>query len=268
MPTRVRLPRGTAFETEWGAMTKSKRTPVSKRRKEEPRQKSSAGRCYIPSDGPDAWQTFLADPSKQWKTGYSAKTLAHSWEADDRLPDEIVSLIRTIPRYKREEPELLMAMPEWKVPLPGGRRPSQNDVLALIGVGDDLMVAAVEGKVSESFGDTIESWFAEPSEGRRVRLQYLCGLLGMVFPPDGNLRYQLFHRAASAVIESRRFRARTPAMIVHSFSPNVAGLEDYKAFVETLGGSPDSDEMSEVNVSDGGTLLLGWASGDESYLNA
>ena len=33
------------------------------------------GRCYVPSDGPVAWQTFLADPAEQWKTGYSAKTL-------------------------------------------------------------------------------------------------------------------------------------------------------------------------------------------------
>ena len=249
-------------------MTKPQRTPVTENRKQEPRQRASAGRCYVPSDGPDAWQAFLADPSKQWKTGYSAKTLAHSWEADDRLPDEIASLIRTVPRYKSEEPELLTAMPEWKVPLPGGRRSSQNDVLALIGVGGDLMVAAVEGKVSESFGKTIGSWYADPSEGKRVRLQYLCGLLGMAFPPDGNLRYQLFHRAASAVIECRRFRARIPAMIVHSFSPEKAGFDDYKAFVDTLGGSPESDEMSEVMVSEGGTLLLGWASGDESYLRA
>ena len=136
------------------------------------------GRCYVPSDGPDAWQGFLADPAEQWKTDYSAKTLAHSWEADDRLPDEVTSLIKTIPRYENEEPELLVAMPEWKVLLPGGSGDSQNDVLALIGVGSDLMVAAVEGKISEPFGDTIENWFANPSEGKRERLQYLCNLLG------------------------------------------------------------------------------------------
>ena len=50
------------------------------------------GRCYLPSDGPDAWQVFLAEPDKQWRTGYSAKTLAHSWEAKDRLPNEVASL--------------------------------------------------------------------------------------------------------------------------------------------------------------------------------
>ena len=51
---------------------------------------------------------FLADPAEHWKTGYSAKTLAHSWEAGDRLPDEITSLIKTIPRYESEELEKLV----------------------------------------------------------------------------------------------------------------------------------------------------------------
>ena len=226
------------------------------------------GRCYLPSDGPDAWQVFLAEPDKQWRTGYSAKTLAHSWEAKDRLPNEVASLIKTVPRYKNEKPELLLAMPEWKVPLPGGSSESQNDVLALVGVGRDLMVAVVEGKVSEPFGDTIEKWYANPSEGKTERLQYLCDLLGTAFPPQGHLRYQLFHRAASAVIESKRFRAQTSAMIVHSFSPEKAWFEDYTAFVAALGGSSEPDRMTEVQVSDGFTLLLGWACGDKTYLKA
>ena len=224
------------------------------------------GRCYIPSGGPDAWQTFLAKPHKHWKTGYSAKTLAHSWEAGDRLPPEVASLIRSVPQYHNEEPELLMAVPEWKVPLPGGRSDSQNDVMALIGVGRDLMVATVEGKVSESFDETIEKWFANPSEGKKERLQYLCKSLGTAFPPQGHLRYQLFHRAASAVIECKRFRAQTAAMIVHSFSPEKEWFEDYTAFVTALGGSPKPERMSEVQVSDGLTLLLGWACGDATYL--
>ena len=136
------------------------------------------GRCYIVSDGPGAWQQFLTEPDKHWKTGNSAKALAHAWEADDQLPGEVASLIRTVARYEDEALELLLALPEWKVPLPGGRSDSQSDVLALIGVGDDLMVAAVEGKVSETFDDTIESWYVDPSEGKTERLRYLCGLLG------------------------------------------------------------------------------------------
>ena len=139
--------------------------------------------AMVPSHGVPFW----AEPDKHWKTGYSARALAHSWEADDRLPREVASLIKTVPRYEDEEPELLLAVPEWKVPLPGGRRDSQNDVIALIGVGRDLMVAAVEGKVSEPFGDTIGKWYADPGEGKTERLRYLCGLMGTPFPPERHL---------------------------------------------------------------------------------
>ena len=57
-------------------------------------------------------------------------------------------------------------------------------------------------------------------------------------------------------------------MIVHSFSPERAWFEDYAAFVEALGGSPELDRMSEVRVAGGVTLLLGWACGDETFLEA
>ena len=135
-------------------------------------------------------------------------------------------------------------------------------MLALIGVGDDLMVAAVEGKVSESFDKTIDKWFSKPSDNKRTRLQYLCGVLGMAFPPAGHLRYQLFHRAVSAVIERGRFRAQAAAMVVHSFSAEKAGFDDYKAFVAELGGLAEPDRMTEVGLPDGSTLHLGWASGE------
>ena len=54
----------------------------------------------------------------------------------------------------------------------------------------------------------------------------------MDFPPAGHLRYQLFHRAASAVVECRGLRGQLRAMIVHSFSPEKAWFEDYGAFVD------------------------------------
>jgi hypothetical protein len=37
-------------------------------------------KVYIPTTGPDDWQRFVADPAKQWRTGFSAKTLAYCWE--------------------------------------------------------------------------------------------------------------------------------------------------------------------------------------------
>jgi len=37
----------------------------------------------------NVWRSFLADPEKQWKKGYSAYELAHSWAACEGLPSSI-----------------------------------------------------------------------------------------------------------------------------------------------------------------------------------
>jgi hypothetical protein len=82
-------------------------------------------RIHIPSTGPEDWRSLLADPEKHWARGYSARTLAHSWEAQDGFPPEIERLLDQDSALKAAEP--LFIFPEWKVPLPGGSRPSQND---------------------------------------------------------------------------------------------------------------------------------------------
>ena len=50
-------------------------------------------KIYIPSSGASSWQQFLADSEKQWKTGYSAKSLAYSWEEADGFPEEIATAL-------------------------------------------------------------------------------------------------------------------------------------------------------------------------------
>jgi hypothetical protein len=51
--------------------------------------------------------------------------------------------------------QFLAGFVEHKVHLPGGRHPSQNDILVLAKLKQGLAVIAVEGKVSEPFGETI-----------------------------------------------------------------------------------------------------------------
>ena len=80
------------------------------------------------TSGPQDWQKLLADPVKHWKTGFSARTLAYSWEAEDGFPYEV-----RVPFTQSAEPLLanlapVLAVPEFKVPLPGGVRASQNDI--------------------------------------------------------------------------------------------------------------------------------------------
>ena len=130
-------------------------------------------RIFVPSSGPGDWQAFLAEPEKQWRTGYSARSMAHSWEAVEGFPPEIVALFADSGMKAFQQVELLLAFPEYKVPLPGGSRASQNDVFALGRDGDgELIAVAVEGKVNEPFGPTLAEWDATSSTGKQQRLEY------------------------------------------------------------------------------------------------
>jgi len=147
----------------------------------------------IPSRGPEDWQQLLAEPDKHWRRGYSARSLAYSWEeAQSRpshMPTEVDLALAQEPRLA--ELELLLGIPEHEVPLPGGRRPSQTDLWGLARSPNELVSIAVEGKVSETFGPTLEEWQAQPSSGKQIRLDYLCECLALPTPPPSTIRYQL-----------------------------------------------------------------------------
>ena len=158
-------------------------------------------KILLPSDKAEDWKTFLAEPEKQWKKGYSARTLAHCWNDANGIPDEMAKVLSQEPVF--ENLETLLVIPEHQVPLPGGTRPSQNDcwVLAKTQVGD-LVSIAVEGKVSEPFGPTLGEWFKNASDGKRKRLAFLQEQLGLTGSIPDSIRYQLLHHTASAVIVS------------------------------------------------------------------
>jgi hypothetical protein len=46
---------------------------------------------YVPSSRPDAWKQFLAKPDLHWATGYSARSVAYSWELAVGLRLEIAA---------------------------------------------------------------------------------------------------------------------------------------------------------------------------------
>jgi hypothetical protein len=111
-------------------------------------------KIYVPTIGAESWQALLADPEKQWKTGFSARTLAYCWEAKE---DELVNgLPPKIAALFGVGAELLIALPEHKVSLGDAGRESQTDVFALIKSKNRTIAVAVEGKVNESFGPTIK----------------------------------------------------------------------------------------------------------------
>lgn len=217
---------------------------------------------YIPTSSAEQWAQFLAEPVKQWRQGYSARTLAYSWQEAGGFPAEVNSVLAS----KFPSAELLLAFPEHKVSLLGGSRSSQNDIWVLARSEGRLISIAVEGKVSEPFGPTVQEWQAESSPGKAKRLAYLLSLLGLSLVPDYT-RYQLLHRTASAIIEAQRFNAAHAVMLVHSFSQSSEWFQDYAAFVSLMGGSATENSIVSVGSRSGVSLHLAWVRGNASYLS-
>ena len=175
--------------------------------------------------GPSDWQRLLADPMKHWRSGYSARTLAHCWEAEDGFPAEVSMAFSQTTDPLLIDLVPLLAVPEFKVPLPGGSRASQTDIFVLARSSAGPVCIMVEGKVNESFGPTLDEWQADASPGKDKRFRFLLRTLCSAAVPDGGIRYQFLHRAASAIIAAEQYRAvagRT-SWVVHTWPTSNCG---------------------------------------------
>ena len=219
---------------------------------------------YVPTRGPEDWRALLADPEKHWRAGYSAMALARCWEAAAGLPPEIASMFAPV----GDRPELLLAIPEHKVPLPGSARgASQNDLFALIRAGDATLAVAVEGKVDEPFDRLLGDWLVDASPGKRERLAFIADTLGLSQPLPRDVHYQLLHRTVSAVIEARRFKTDAAAMIVHSFSPTGKWYDAFERFAAVFGIEAERGRLFPLPPLVGRTTLyIGWAVGEPGFL--
>jgi hypothetical protein len=202
-------------------------------------------RVYVPSSGPDDWQQFLAEPEKQWRRGFSARTVAHSWESANGLPPEVEALFVNSGVDGFQEVELLIAIPEHKVPLPPIRgHPSQNDVFALAKGAHGQLIALTE------------------------REEFLRAKLGLKDRAIGSIRYQLMHRLASALLEAERFNAGHAALIVHSFSQQDEWFDDFSSFLALYGAKGHIGELVTLGVLGQVPAYAGWARGEKRFLDA
>lgn len=224
---------------------------------------------FVPASNPEDWKSLLAKPERHWRTGYSAKSLAYCWQEANDFPESVRTVFKKSGIQLFQNIDLLLAFPEWKVPLLGGPRPSQSDIFILARGNDQLISIMVEGKVSEPFDKTIAEWKLKNSkEGTEIRLKYLCDVLQLCVTKVDHIRYQLLHRTASAVIEAKRFNAQNALMMVHSFSQHDEGFEDYSQFL-TLFVRNDITPNSLVSAKkiDGIDLFFCWIRGEEKYLS-
>jgi len=218
--------------------------------------------------GPQDWQALLADPQKHWRIGFSARTLAHCWEAAQGLPPEVQAVFASSNEPLLADFTPIIAVPEFKVPLPGGDRPSQNDLFLLGRSKAGPVSVMVEGKVSESFGPAITEWRKDASPGKEERFSFLLRTVGLSGAPDGAIRYQLFHRAASAVLEGERYRAVAAVMLIHSFSQERACWPDYQAFLQLFDVRAEAGRIQRLPGSQRIPLFAAWVLGDCKFLSS
>jgi hypothetical protein len=222
-------------------------------------------RIYRPTRSAADWRDLTAGGERHWKDGHSAKCLAESWEAADGFPPRVREALAESADNTLRTARLLLAIPEWKVQIPGGGHPSQNDLLCLAGIRrddrDELLVLMVEGKARESFGPTVAGWHAKSSPGKDRRLASLKGLLGFGNVSDeqlGDIRYQLLHRTASALLTARAFAARNALVLVHAFGSPPRSFVDFERFTGLLGLVVDRGAIVGPALLDATACYFGW----------
>jgi uncharacterized protein DUF6946 len=213
-------------------------------------------RLYVPLLEPEDVVRHLGKQEKHWKEGRSAHALACLWSLHNGFPPKIADVLEGHPDF--HSAELVDAFLERKVDLNSEGRPSQTDLLAVIGIGDRLAIAAVEAKAGETFGEVVEDWL-DGSEGKDARLMSLCAALGLSRNAALPLRYQLLHRTVSAVLEAKRYRATVAVLLIHSFSDDEKGFENFSAFLQAIRfGEPTRGALTGPAHFDGVSLYAGW----------
>jgi len=205
----------------------------------------------VVTKGPADWKAQLALPELHWQPLRSAMETALAWEAQAEAPPEIAALFAPA--------TLVQAIVEYPVALPGGDRASFNDVFALFADDQGLFPCIIEAKRDEPFGPRLKDWLAKGGAGRDQRLDFLCETLRLdraALP--GELRYQLLHRTASAVLTARTYCAGRAAMVVQSFSPEYRSFEDFAQFVALFDQTAQRGGLVDLATVNGVALKVGW----------
>jgi hypothetical protein len=84
----------------------------------------------------------------------------------------------------------------------------------------------------------------------------------------GGIRYQLLHRAASAIITGEQYRAVAAVLLIHSFSEQRTGFGDYDVFVRLFGVRTDPGIVQRLPGTSSIPLFSVWVTGDCSFLKS
>ncbi len=166
------------------------------------------------------------------------------------MPAEIITILGTHAAFGTIT--AWEAEPEVQLRFDNHRGPRNTDLLVEAVDEHGAFDLAVEAKVRESFGKTVEGALAAAetrledlrSSKGVLRIQELCGDYMGAAPPDDDvktLRYQLLTATAGAVQHALRRRVRRTVLLIHEFawgderhSTYKANAADLNAFVARL----------------------------------
>lgn len=216
--------------------------------------------------GPSDWRRHVAKPDKHWRPRRSAYELAMSWEAARAsprgIPPDVAQVLDLFPDTR--EAKLVIGFPEHRVPLEGGGHPSQNDLWALLHTGSSFISMAVEAKAGEPLDRTVARWLEDPNPRTRklVRLAALRNHLSLERAELSAIRYQLLHRAASALVEAHRFGAAFALIAIQSFGgeSDQNSFDDVVWFAALYDAEVRQDETVLLSRRTSIPLLLAWIS--------
>ncbi len=119
----------------------------------------------------------------------------------------------------------------------------------------------VEGKSREDFDATLGDWKKRTSpQGVRARIANIMDNLGVSRSIPDDIRYQLLHRAASAVIEARRFHAGYAIILIQSFVGNddENHYDDFCKFVSLFQRTPTKGCLIALSRPHDRQLFAAW----------
>ncbi len=206
----------------------------------------------------------MADPEKHWKPHRSALELAVCWESaretERGIPPEVARVFDTFEHTQGAE--LLIGVPEHRVPFEGGGHDSQSDLWGLLKVKGEQISMTIEAKAGEKLDLIVKEWLSSNKEKSRKpeRLKDLCKWLAVKQSDIETIRYQLLHRAASALKEAKRFGAAKALFLIQSFSreSDSESLDDFKKFGKVMHGDVSENKIARCEHPTDVPLMLGW----------
>jgi len=221
-------------------------------------------RLFTRTFGPTDWRRLLAKPETQWEPGKSALEMAVCWESSRDtsrgIPTEIAAALDSAPELLGAE--LVIGIAEHQVDFPGGGHPSQNDLWALLRMGQLHISMTIEAKAGEPLDKLVKDWLPADGErsGKPARLAALQRHLGITDADVSHLRYQLLHRTASALKEAERFGANVAVMLVQSFNRTAdeESWQDMRRFGDVMGAAVKEDGVVASPRPTDIPLYLGW----------